>query len=234
MSYNGWDGLRIDGASYIEIRGFEIQGNASHITLAYAQAHQGEYATNPTISGNGIAVQSSTLSHHIRLLDNVIYEGGCGGIGTLNADYVTIDGNTIFHNAFWSPYACSGISHLVSGNFDDNPCVRMIIRNNLVYGNEEYIPFALQRQPFDHRRQRHHYRHLAQQRHQRQPHSLYRPHFDREQRSLRQWRAWHPRLPASDHVDIVNNTVYHSGRSPSIAAGRARRRYANARSPGRF
>ncbi len=218
LHYNGWDGFRIQGGNYIDIHGFEIQGNAGNVMLAYAKAHQSEFATTPLISGNGIAVQASTLSHHIRIHYNVTYENGCGGIGTVNADYVTIENNVVYNNAFWSPYACSGISNLINANFDNATTTKMVIRNNIVYGNEEFIPF-----------------------HTTNPLKITDGNgiiidTSRNNASGGTGIAYVGRTLISnnlvfdnggcgihafesDHIDIVNNTVYLSGRSPAISDG---------------
>lgn len=217
IRYNGWNGFGITG-NYVDVGGFEIQGNAASVTLAYAQAHQGEYATNPLISGNAIAIQATTLTHHVRIHGNVVFENGCSGIGTVNADYLTIENNVAYHNAYWSSYACSGISNLNNGNFDNSTATKMVICNNVVYGNEEYIPFAFS-----------------------STHSITDGNgiiidtsrnnaagnsgiaylgrtliannlvFDNGGRGIHVFE--------SDHIDIVNNTVYFSGRSPAIADG---------------
>jgi len=186
--------------------------------LAYAQAHQSEFATNPLISGNGIAVQASTVSHHIHVHDNVIYENGCGGIGTVKADYVTIENNVVYNNAFWSPYACSGISNLGNANFDNSTATKMVIRNNIVFGNEEFIPFhttsplkitdgngiiidTLRNNAPGDSGIAHVGRTLV-------TNNLV---FDNGGRGIHAFE--------SDHIDIVNNTVYSSGRSPAVSDG---------------
>jgi len=71
--------------------------------------------------------------------------GSCpgGGIGTTFADYVTISGNTVYGNAFYSAFGNSGIS--LFANFDSNPAdtatkYKMVVEGNTVYANEELVP----------------------------------------------------------------------------------------------
>jgi parallel beta-helix repeat protein len=47
---------------------------------------------------------------HIIISNNVVHDAPGGGISTCYADYITIEQNTTYLNAFWSPYGNSGIS----------------------------------------------------------------------------------------------------------------------------
>lgn len=91
-------------------RGARIRGagQCRDVTLEYAQAHQGEFATNPLISGNGIAIQGNTLVHRVRVQGNVVYQNGCGGVDSKNADYLTIRNNVVYQSAYWSRFAAAG------------------------------------------------------------------------------------------------------------------------------
>jgi len=220
LQYNGWNGFGV-AANYIEIRGFEVQGYAGNITLEYAQAHQSEYATNPLISGNAIAIENSPrtiLTHHVRILHNILHDNGCSGIGTVNADYLTLENNVVYRSAYWSPYGCSGISNLINGNFDTTTGTKIFIRNNVLYSNEEYIPVynstthsitdgngiiidTSRNNATGNSQIAYVGRTLIEN-------NLV---FDNGGRGIHVFQ--------SDHVDIVNNTVYFSGRSPAISGG---------------
>ena len=80
LKFNGWSGFNIiSGASYIEINGFEIEGNNDNITLNYALSQENNL-DNPLTSGNGITAGSDKAVHHIRVLFNKVYKCGGGGI----------------------------------------------------------------------------------------------------------------------------------------------------------
>ncbi|HEY9802903.1 MAG TPA: right-handed parallel beta-helix repeat-containing protein [Leptolyngbyaceae cyanobacterium] len=143
IKHNGWHGIKItNGASYIEISGLEVEGNNANITLDYAKSQQSN-GNNPLTSGNCISIDGRNTKppHHIRILNNKVHDCGGVGIGTAQADYVTIDGNEVYNNAWYSVYANSGISIYQSWNFDSNTGYKMIATNNKVYNNRQYIPW---------------------------------------------------------------------------------------------
>lgn len=151
IKHNGWHGILItNGASYIEISGLEIEGNNPNITLDYAKSQQSN-GNNPLTSGNCISIdgRNTNRPHHIRILNNKVHDCGGVGIGTAQADYVTIDGNEVFNNAWYSVYANSGISIYQSWNFDSNTEYKMIVTNNKVYNNRQYIPAIVNGKIFD-------------------------------------------------------------------------------------
>lgn len=151
-----WHGISVEGAAYIVIDGFNIQGNQAQVSLEDAIAQQ-DNLDNPLTSGNGIGVSPGesetgepTYSHHIVIRNNTVHETSGGGIYTVNADHITIEGNTTYNNARYSPYATSGISIYQSWNSElpladqasgVSSDYQMVIRNNISYGNENLIPF---------------------------------------------------------------------------------------------
>jgi parallel beta-helix repeat protein len=142
LKHNGWNGILIkDGASYIEIKGLEIEGNNANVTLEYAMSQMAN-AGNPLTNGNCLIIDGRNgNSHHIRILNNKVHSCGGGGIGVLQSDYVTVDGNEVFDNAWYSVYANSGISFYQSWNYDLSLGNRMFVTNNKVYNNRQYIPW---------------------------------------------------------------------------------------------
>jgi parallel beta-helix repeat protein len=143
IKHNAWHGIKITkGASYIQVRGLEVEGNNANITLGYAKSHQYN-ANNPLTSGNCISIdgRKTVPSHHIRILNNKVYNCGGGGIVSAQADYVTIDGNEVFNNAWYSPYGTSGIIMYQNWNYDTSNEYRMFVTNNKVYNNRQYIPW---------------------------------------------------------------------------------------------
>jgi parallel beta-helix repeat protein len=153
LESRNWHGISIQGASYIIIDGFEIEGNNNNITLEKAIAKQSDL-NNPFTSGNGIGIdaslgKNSVHSHHIIVRNNKIYNCGGGGIYTIHADYVTIENNRIYKNAWYAPYGCSGVSNYQNWNSDNTTGYKMIIRNNIVYGNQNLIPFYVEQKITD-------------------------------------------------------------------------------------
>jgi hypothetical protein len=147
ISFNGWEGVFFEpSAAYIEVSGFTITGNNANVTLAEAQA-QSTTNPDPAYDGNCVAADSRTgtatqRSHHLRILNNIISECGGGGVATLQADYVTISGNTIYNSAWYTIYGSSAISTLENWNSDAATGYKMYITGNILYANQEFIPWV--------------------------------------------------------------------------------------------
>ncbi|MDZ8064823.1 MAG: right-handed parallel beta-helix repeat-containing protein [Nostoc sp. DedQUE08] len=143
IQHNTWNGISIsNGASYIEINGLEVIGNNANITLDYAMS-QKTNKQNPLTNGNCISVDGRTNghSHHIRIVNNKVHKCGGAGISAIQSDYVTIDNNEVFDNAWYSVYGNSGISILNSWNSDNKRGYKMFVTNNKTYNNRMYIPW---------------------------------------------------------------------------------------------
>ncbi len=113
----GWDVVRVGNSSYVDIRNFDVSGDAQ---------------TNRSIT-NGIAIGDS---HHIRIIGNTVHDLGGGGIGTARANHVTIDSNHVYNVAMWNENQSSGISVWRSTNIgggNDANGFSFYIRNNLVH-----------------------------------------------------------------------------------------------------
>jgi parallel beta-helix repeat protein len=139
----------IGGSSYINIEGLKLVGSNDQITLEYAQQQKGNL-NNPLTKGTAIAVSGTSpvngiptyYPHHIVIRNNNISKFGGGGIGTDNADYMTIENNVIYETSLYSPWGTSPISLLHNKNTDNNTTnYKMIIRGNVVYNNINYIPW---------------------------------------------------------------------------------------------
>ncbi len=143
IQHNTWNGILISsGASYIEINGLEVVGNNANITLDYAMSEKTN-KQNPLTSGNCINLDGRINGHvhHIRIVNNKVHDCGGAGISAIQSDYVTVDNNVVFNNAWYSVYGCSGISMLSNWNFDNNQGYKMFITNNKTYNNRMYIPW---------------------------------------------------------------------------------------------
>lgn len=146
LNASNWGGFSINGCDYITIDGFTIIGNNDNITLAYAQSQQLN-TNNPATSGNGIAIDAeynneTNKPHHIIVRNCKISKCGGGGIYTYNADYVTIENNTVWECGWYAPYGNSGISMYQNWNSDTNNTIfKNFITGNTCYRNQNYIPF---------------------------------------------------------------------------------------------
>ncbi|MDF5709047.1 MAG: right-handed parallel beta-helix repeat-containing protein [Nostoc sp. S4] len=144
IQFDGWHGIWIkDGASYIEVNDLEVEGNNRNISLSYALS-QKKNTNNPLTSGSCISVDGRTKvrPHHVRILNNKIHDCGSGGISAIETDYLTVDGNEVFNNAWYSPFGASGISMLRNWNYDSNQNYRIFVTNNKVYRNRMYVPWS--------------------------------------------------------------------------------------------
>jgi parallel beta-helix repeat protein len=159
LEFDSWNGIEItNGASYIEINGFEVQGFKGAVdsrTVARAEAQYGTYATcaNLTLAalfnGNGIVVQDKSKttiidnSHHIVIKNCKVHDCGGGGIAISGADYVTIENNETYRNGWYSVYANSGISVYQPYKFDNETGYKIIIRNNKSYLNDSKVKWQV-------------------------------------------------------------------------------------------
>ncbi len=138
-----WQGISVQ-ASYILVEGFTVEGNRDQISLEYATSEKNNNG-NPLTAGNCIGVSerynTSILSHHVIVRGNTVSKCPGGGIYTVQADYVTFEDNIVWGNAYYSPYAASGISFYQNWNSDNSTGYKMIARRNVVYGNTNKIPF---------------------------------------------------------------------------------------------
>jgi hypothetical protein len=140
-----WNGIQI-AANYIQVSGFEVLGANQSLNYDTAVSYENDPGDHPDYNGNCIAVdgtKSTTTPHpaHINILQNIAHECPGDGIATNQADYVTISGNAIFDNAWYSAYGTSAISNLNSYDTDGNTGYKMYITNNAVLNNMEYIPW---------------------------------------------------------------------------------------------
>ncbi len=142
---NGWHGFQIKGgASYIEISGFEVQGNRAAVTFDYCRTER--MNNNPLCNGNGITIDGrndgANKPHHIRIARNHVWQVPGGGINAIQTDYVTIEDNIVHENAWYSRFANSGISINQGWNFDDQPGMKIFVRRNQVFNNRSLVEWS--------------------------------------------------------------------------------------------
>jgi Secretion system C-terminal sorting domain len=152
----GWGGFAMQpGSAYIEINGFEIQGSNDNVTLA-AALNQSKGCNNPNPGGNfeplyngngissdGMNVPIAQKPHHIRILNNTIYDCGGAGIGMVHSDYITVRNNLVYDNSWYTLFGTSGISLYQCFNYDNNTSAyRNVIEGNISHHNRLYVPWV--------------------------------------------------------------------------------------------
>ena len=155
--FNTWAAFAIQpGTAFVEINGFEIQGNNDNVTLADAlvQFHScGNLGTDsdpyqPEFNGNGIAADGRystnvlTKPHHIKILNNKVYDCGGGGISIIQSDYITIKNNLVYDNSWYNIFGASGISIYQSWSSDNNISnFKNIVEGNICHHNRLFVPW---------------------------------------------------------------------------------------------
>lgn len=146
---NNYAGIRIS-AAYIVIDGFTVEGNIPNLSpdealrralLPPAQIAEG--LNNNIFNSNGIYAlpRDGQKPHHLILRNNHVFNCPATGIAGNGADYVRIENNLVHNNAYYSAYATSGVSFYQNRNSDDSTAAKMFVRNNVIYGNENKVPF---------------------------------------------------------------------------------------------
>ncbi|HEY6433905.1 MAG TPA: hypothetical protein VIZ17_18140 [Acetobacteraceae bacterium] len=136
-----WNAIDIQ-ASYINVQGFTVEGDAAKYTLAQAQAQELNPG-NPVFNGNGIVtrpVTGGSAPNHIVIENNTVYNEPGGGIVANGSDYLQILNNVVHNTSNWSLYDTSGIGIYASVNSDTKPGVHSIISGNTSYANVNMIP----------------------------------------------------------------------------------------------
>ena len=82
-------------------------------------------------------------SENVTITNSIIHHSPSDGVRAVSTDGVRIENNTVFNNAWWSSGSDAGINVILPDdeNFLKNEDIRIIVRNNTVYGNRNFIPF---------------------------------------------------------------------------------------------
>jgi hypothetical protein len=232
LRFTAWGGFQLrPGSAYVEISGFRVQGAAAGLSRAAAQAQNqscddngrvrpGDY--EPIYNGGGIyadgrrAASGQARPHHLRFVNNEVFECGGGGVGAIQSDYVTIENNLIYNNCWTTIFGTSGISLYQSWNYDTAPGYHMVVRNNRCFGNRLYVKWAQLCEITD-------------------GNGIIIDDSRNTQNDSKLGAYTGRTLVAnnllvnnggsgihafeSDHVDIINNTAYHNSQSPEINGG---------------
>jgi Ricin-type beta-trefoil lectin domain-like/Right handed beta helix region len=149
--------IRLVGASYVVIEGFDVEGSRNEVSFEEADrllCDEPDSSERVNIAqGNGIDIVAeysdvNKISHHIIIRNNRVSNFGSSGIGAQRADYLTIENNTVFDTALYSPYDTSGISLYQLRDLESIPAadagkiLKNIIRGNISYANKNLFGFA--------------------------------------------------------------------------------------------
>lgn len=153
FSFSGslWNAVSING-SYVVLEGIEFSGNTQALTYDGALASYNDKLSGgtkndlyATYNMNGVSIggpaADSKFPHHIVIRNCKIHDFPGGGLGAIQADYVTFEGNAIYNNAWYMMYGGSGISILTPFDSDVNTGYKNIVRNNICYSNKTTIPW---------------------------------------------------------------------------------------------
>lgn len=139
---SGWAAVSIH-ASYIEIRGLDLEGMAETVPLSEAQANEKDGHIART-NGNGISIDGRSdgpnKPHHIVIDGDIVAHFPGGGIAVCQADYLTVADNIVYDNSWYSVYGTSGISLWQCWNYDHSPGYHNRIVRNECFGNANKIP----------------------------------------------------------------------------------------------
>lgn len=134
-------------ASFQVIDGLTLTGNNDNVTLAQAEA---DYAStgggSPLFNNSGIDIDNRKRSfadkvHHLTVRNSTFRKFGCNGIAVQHGDYVVVENNRFYENAWYSRYGCSGLSIFTYNvNFaKTGDRYHNIVRNNQFWNNRGLV-----------------------------------------------------------------------------------------------
>jgi hypothetical protein len=145
-----WSAIDVS-ASYQMIDGLTLTGNNDNVALSRAEADYGSSGGgSPEFNSSGIALDNRKRSfadrvHHLVVRNSTVRKFGCGGVVALDADYVTIENNRIYENAWYSRYGCSGAT-IFTVNVDypsTGTGYHNIVRGNMFWNNRGFVKWKV-------------------------------------------------------------------------------------------
>lgn len=166
----GWNTIQING-SYIKLEGLTIEGMADEVTYEQAWAVFRSKAPDATedekndswdeeislSNTNGINItpakritkdETVTLDnlfipHHVEVRNCVVDKVSAGGLSAIEADYIVFENNTVTNCCWWDMYGSSAISVLFSMDIDGaTEEHKVVIRNNIAAGTRHFIKWV--------------------------------------------------------------------------------------------
>src|SRR5262249_50837796 len=125
-SYNTSKRARIVWTSSTSDDMFQVNSKAGYVAIEGLMFDGNNMAS--------AAIKCSRNSHHIRVVDNIIDDAGQAGIATVGCDYMTIEGNKIYHTGYGKGWG-SGISLNKSIWYDEAAGFHSFVVNNIIAGS---------------------------------------------------------------------------------------------------
>ena len=121
-------------ANYLRIEKLHFKGNNEN--LSYNEVISQWWRPSKAIRKGGLLIEG----HHITLKDNAIGLYPASGVKFKGkSDYLTIDHNIIYNNAWWSTGGTGGLIVKNIHQIDSSKATKVRITNNLFFGNESRI-----------------------------------------------------------------------------------------------
>ena len=121
-------------ANYLQISGLNFKGDSEAID--YDQVIDQWWNPSRAIRTTGMMIRG----HHILLENNAIGYFPASGVKiTGKSDYLTIRHNIIYNNAWWSTGGTGGLIVKNIHQFDESKAQKVVIEENLLFGNESRI-----------------------------------------------------------------------------------------------
>ena len=146
---DNYAGIQIN-AAYIVVEGFTVEGDVPNLSADEAMRRallppeqKSEALDNSLFNGSGIFAypKEDRSPHHLIIRNNHVFNCPATGIAANGADYVRIENNLVHNNSYYSAYATSGVSFYQTRGVDASTAAKMFIRGNVIYGNENKVPF---------------------------------------------------------------------------------------------
>ncbi|WP_217428889.1 right-handed parallel beta-helix repeat-containing protein, partial [Micromonospora maritima] len=219
----GWQGISVR-AAYVTVAGFTVIGSRATLTPAQIAKAKRNDISDVEVTSNCIAVDEWAKAdpphrpHHVVVWGNTVTDCPLVGIAAQYADYVTIAYNEAARNGWWSPFGGSGISVFGGWNSDGNTGYKMIVRGNVTHDNWNKVPcrcsgFTKITDGNGIIVDSHDNADVAG------PPLFQKPYAGRtlvENNISYNNGGRGINVFKSDHVDVVNNTLYHNARHPAI------------------
>ena len=91
------------------------------------------------INETGCRIHGTTPPNHLTFYYNLVHDESGSGIEVDYADYVTVIANSVYRNAYWSPYGQSGISLYELTDSDTVTTYKNYVMDNFAYSNQQMI-----------------------------------------------------------------------------------------------
>lgn len=102
------------------------------------------YSGDPKFQTNGINIDNRgrrLRAHHITVRNSTLRKLGCAGFSGIETDYITLENNKIYGNAWYARYGCSGatiFTHNMTRG-DTTPGYRNVVRGNQFWDNKGLV-----------------------------------------------------------------------------------------------